>query len=330
MMARKDDRLPINRRQVLEGGAALAAGTLLATAGLSAPAQQRPPIIDMHMHAKQRNDIGPAGSAAPRPCAASPCTLTPAQFVGDGEVLRGTLAAMDRYNIVLGFLSDIPERVDLWMRSGPARFLPSPWIPFELGSSELPNIEKLRDDYRSGRFKGMGEITTEYSTIAPNDPRLRPYFALAEELDIPTLIHALGLGAPLPGFRSSLGHPLLLEDVVIQHPRLRLYFENAGYPFLDEAIALMTQYPHVHADLSTITWYIPKTAFDRYLGGLIEAGLGKQLMFGSDQMWWPEAIGLGIERIESAAYLTAEQKRDIFYNNAARFLRLDATGKLPS
>jgi predicted TIM-barrel fold metal-dependent hydrolase len=255
--------------------------------------------------------------------------MTPAQFVGDGEVLRGTLAAMDRYNIVLGFLSDVPERVDLWMRSAPGRFLPSPWIPFELGSSELPNVEKLQGDYRSGRFKGMGEITTEYSTIAPNDPRLRPYFALAEELDIPTLVHALGLGAPLPGFRSSLGHPLLLEDVVVQHPRLRLYFENAGYPFLDEAIALMTQYPRVHADLSTITWYIPKTAFDRYLGGLMEAGLGKQLMFGSDQMWWPEAIGLGIERIESATYLSSEQKRDILYNNAARFLRLDANGKLP-
>jgi len=46
-------------------------------------------------------------------------------------------------------------------------------------------------------------------------------------------------------------------------------------------------------------------------------------------MEWPETIGFGIERIESAAYLTAEQKRDIFYNNAARFLKLDANAKLP-
>jgi predicted TIM-barrel fold metal-dependent hydrolase len=121
----------------------------------------------------------------------------------------------------------------------------------------------------------------------------------------------------------------LLEDVVVRHPRLRLYFENAGYPYTDEAVALMSQYPQVHADLSTITWLLPKSAFDRHLGGLVEAGLGKQLMFGSDQMEWPETIGLGIERIESAAYLTAEQKRDILYNNAARFLRLDANGRLP-
>ena len=45
-------------------------------------------------------------------------------------------------------------------------------------------------------------------------------------------------------------------------------------------------------------------------------------MFGSDQMRWPEKIGEGIEAIQQAPFLTAEQKRDIFYNNAVRFLRL--------
>ena len=45
-------------------------------------------------------------------------------------------------------------------------------------------------------------------------------------------------------------------------------------------------------------------------------------MFGSDQMVWPKVIGMAIDGIESASFLTQEQKRDIFYNNAARFLRL--------
>jgi uncharacterized protein len=36
---------------------------------------------------------------------------------------------------------------------------------------------------------------------------------------------------------------------------------------------------------------------------------------------WPDAIGGAIEGIESADFLTEEQKRNIFYNNAARFLR---------
>ena len=57
---------------------------------------------------------------------------------------------------------------------------------------------------------------------------------------------------------------------------------------------------------------------------LIEAGLGKRLMFGSDQMRWPEMIGKAIEAIEEADFLTEEQKRDILYNNAVRFLQMDS------
>jgi predicted TIM-barrel fold metal-dependent hydrolase len=55
----------------------------------------------------------------------------------------------------------------------------------------------------------------------------------------------------------------------------------------------------------------------------MDAGLGKRVMFGSDQMEWPETIGLAIDAINAADFLTPEQKRDIFYNNAARFLRLE-------
>jgi uncharacterized protein len=45
-------------------------------------------------------------------------------------------------------------------------------------------------------------------------------------------------------------------------------------------------------------------------------------MFGSDQMVWPGVIEPAIKAIEQAPFLTRQQKRDIFYNNAARFLRL--------
>ena len=52
------------------------------------------------------------------------------------------------------------------------------------------------------------------------------------------------------------------------------------------------------------------------------AGYGQRLMYGSDQMAWPDAIGMSIERIEKAPFLSEAQKQDIFYNNAARFYGL--------
>jgi predicted TIM-barrel fold metal-dependent hydrolase len=227
---------------------------------------------------------------------------------------------MDRYNIVKAFLSGIdPAVVQQWVAAAPDRFIAAPFI-LQPGK---PDLETLRRAYAAGRFAGMGEIATQLTGVPPNDPTLEPYFALAEERDLPVLIHTLGIGPYLPGFRSAMGSPLLLEEVLVRHPKLRLFVENTGYPYRDEMIAMMTQYPQLHGDVSTISWVLPRAAFYDYLQALVRAGLGKRVMFGSDQMRWPEKIGEAIEAIEQAPFLTEEQKRDILYHNAVRFLRLE-------
>ena len=135
-------------------------------------------------------------------------------------------------------------------------------------------------------------------------------------------MHSLGIGAPTPEFRVSKGDPRFLEEALVRHPDLRLYAENCGFPFAAEMIAMMYQYPQLHCDISTITWIIHRQAFLDFLERLIRAGLSGRIMFGSDQTLLPETIGRGIDAIQSAEFLTLEQKADIFYNNAARFLRL--------
>jgi predicted TIM-barrel fold metal-dependent hydrolase len=281
--------------------------------------KERPPIIDMHLHADLPPHEVPPG--APALCRPEPCQ-------GDGaaaaraELLLRTLEVMDRYNIVKAFLSGVdPAIVERWVAGARGRFVAAPFI-LEPGR---PTVEALEQAYAAGRFGGMGEIATQLTGVAPNDPALEPYFALAESRDVPVLIHTAGIGPYLPGFRSALGSPLLLEDVLVRHPKLRLFVENAGYPFRGEMIAVMSQYPQLYADVSTISWVIPRTAFYDYLEALVRAGLGKRLMFGSDQMRWPDKIGEGIDAIEQAPFLADEQKRDLLYNNAARFLRLDRT-----
>jgi hypothetical protein len=95
-----------------------------------------------------------------------------------------------------------------------------------------------------------------------------------------------------------------------------------GFPYLQETIGILSVYPQVSIDTSAIDWLAGPEPFLSYLKELVKNGLGDRIMFGSDQMDWPEAIGIAVETIEKAAFLTAEQKRDILYNNAARFLRL--------
>lgn len=60
---------------------------------------------------------------------------------------------------------------------------------------------------------------------------------------------------------------------------------------------------------------------------LVQAGFGKRIMFGSDQIQWPDAIARGVNAIESADFLSAEQKRDILRDTAVRFFRLDALAR---
>jgi predicted TIM-barrel fold metal-dependent hydrolase len=87
-------------------------------------------------------------------------------------------------------------------------------------------------------------------------------------------------------------------------------------------LATLYTHPQLYVDLGVICYMIPKKEFYYYLERLVYAGFSRRIMFGSDNMVWPQAIELGIEAINKAPFLNANQKRDILFNNAARFLRL--------
>jgi hypothetical protein len=276
------------------------------------PGSKRAPIIDMHLHAFRQNNPPP------------PNPVTGTGPVG-GTALDATLSELKRYSIVKAVLSGPAEDVRRWRDADPGRFIGG---VFMSESVTLPEVSILRQEFLAGRFAVLGELGLQYAGLSPNDPQLDAYFSFAEELDVPVGVHT-GLGPPrapyefAPKFRARLGNPLLLEEVLIRHPRLRLYIMHAGWPYLSETVALMYMYPQVYADLSAINWLLPREEFHNYLRALVRAGLGKRLMFGSDQMFWAEAVGMAVEGIDSADFLTAGQKRDIFYHNAARFLKLD-------
>ncbi len=187
----------------------------------------------------------------------------------------------------------------------------------------------MRELVRKGEIAILGEIGSAVEGMSPEDERLEPYFALAEDLDIPIAFHMLSFQTPymFPQNRATLNNPLLFEKMLVRHPKLRVYVMHAGWPMLNEMIALLAMYPEVYAEVAGIDWLLPRKEFHRYLRGLVEAGFGKRIMFGSDAAMWPQVIGIGIEAIESADFLTETQKRDILYNNAARFLRLDEKGQ---
>jgi uncharacterized protein len=275
------------------------------------------PIIDMHMHSYPVKYMGE--SSIPNPVTGRPSGAT-----NDEELMQATLSEMRRYNIVKAVTSGPLDIVYRWKTEEPNRLIGG--VYFDEVTS-LPDVEQLRQQFMSGRLGVLGELVAQHVGLSLNDSLFDPYLTLAEELDIPVGVHT-GLGPAetpytcCPKFRVTYGNPILLEEVLVKHPKLRVYIMHGGWPYLEETKAIMSVYPQVYADLATINWIIPREEFHKYLKDLIRAGFGKRLMFGSDQMVWPEAIGMAIEGIESAKFLSKEKKHDIFYNNAARFLKL--------
>jgi len=315
---------------------------LLAAFAAGAEARPRPPILDMHMHAMAADGQGPPPARVCAPIRAfdgwdprtpygphfeatlARCPRPLVSPMTDEELRRQTLAVMERLNVI-GVASGTPEMVDLWRRARPERFIPA--VHFALQPHQT--VDWLRRLHRDGRLAVLGEVVTQYRGIAPDDPRLEPYWAMAEELDIPVELH-VGTGPPgviyldSPGYRARLHSALTVEPVLTRHPRLRVYLAHAGYPMIDDLLAMLYGHPQLHVDLGVIVFTQPRPAFYRYLERIVEAGFESRIMFGSDQMVWPEAIERAVETIEEAPFLSRRQKRAILYDNAARFLRLTA------
>jgi len=280
-------------------------------------AQTRAPVIDVHMHAYAKDarwdhKVG------------NPITGREMTATNEQAHMHETLAEMKKYNIVKALVSTHYEAVLRWKAAAPDSIIPA------YGFDDLAqvNLEFLRKEHAAGRLQALGEVGIQYSGLAPNDPKMEPIYALAEELDLPLGIH-IGLSKPgvayddSPKYRAALSNPMLLEEVLLRHPKMRLYVMHAGWPMLDEMIALLWAHPQVYVDVAVIDWALPRAEFHSYLRRLVEAGFGKRIMFGSDQMVWPDVIGPAIEGIESAAFLSEERKRDILYNNAVTFFRLN-------
>ncbi len=303
----------------------------------------------MHLHARHADYLGanPPPMCAPFPVMPRwdpaqplesgltfernpPCSHPIAAARTDEEVMRQTIAVMEKRNII-GMVSGEPELMRVWKAAAPKRILAG--LDLKVGGSEaqghvaLRTISEVKQLFASGEFQVLGKVMAQYEGIVPGDPLLEPYWRLAEELNVPVGIH-LGPGGPgepysgSPGYRARNSNPLGLEEVLVRHPKLRVYVMHAGYPLIDDLRALLFAHPQVYADISSIVYTEPRAAFYRFLREIVEAGYGDRVLFGSDQMIWPGVMEPAIQAIEEAPFLSVREKRNILYNNAARFLQL--------
>ena len=97
---------------------------------------------------------------------------------------------------------------------------------------------------------------------------------------------------------------------------------HAGENFFENTLRMMDGYPNLYADLGVELWLHPLTKDygTRFLKSAKEYGFLDRVLFGSDQMVWPEAISSSIDFLNAMNFLTNDEKEMILYRNAKTFL----------
>ena len=285
-------------------------------------AQARQNIIDMHVHSYLHSEFDDENP---------PIDSYGNKGSSNAEQHRkSTFATFKKWNIVKAVVSGDPESVETWIASDinniliPGIFMTTP----EHYGMDSVKFEQL---VKEKKIQLFGEIAPYYGGGTLSDEGWQPYLRICEKYDIPVAVHTGG-GEPRgtyswsPKARLKLGDPYLIEDVLVNYPKLRIYLMHAGgEDWPEHTVRLMAYYPQLYTDVAVMLWVEPNTQryIKEFLKNVKQAGFLNRVMFGSDQMKWPDAIERSIRFLNSLSFLTKKEKEDILYNNAAKFLKLN-------
>lgn len=268
------------------------------------------PIIDMHLHdyTEQTYYVAPAPDG----------TMSPKDY----SIYKSELFKMlKKYNIRKAVVSTIGGNNKLDEEGI--------LIPGYYTNKPPTDTVAFKELIESGKLKVFGEIGAVYAGRTLSDPEFDPYLSICERYNIPVAIHTGG-GPPritymcCPNFRLKFGDPFTIEDVLAKYPKLKIYMMHAGEVYYQHALRLMLQYPQLYTDLGVILWVHeqPMDYAEQFLKKAKKYGLIDRVMYGSDQMVWPHAIEKSINQLNSYDFLTENDKKKIFYENAKIFLDL--------
>src|SRR4051812_25488375 len=165
---------------------ALICAALSWTLALEASAQSRLPIIDMHLHARKADYTGPNPPPMCAPFEVMP-RWDPAQPIGEGltfhkdppckqpisaaltdeQVMRDTLAVMNKRNII-GMVSGEPEMMAAWKAAAPDRIIVGSDLRISAGSNAHVAIrtpDELRALHARGLMQVLAEVMAQYEGI---------------------------------------------------------------------------------------------------------------------------------------------------------------------
>jgi predicted TIM-barrel fold metal-dependent hydrolase len=149
--------------------------------------------------------------------------------------------------------------------------------------------------------------------LCPNDPKMYPIYAKAQELEIPVLFHT---GNQFhTGTKLKYCLPIYLDEVAVDFPNLKIIMAHFGFPWVGEAIAIIQRNPNVYFNIAG--WaprHLPEMLI-RYMDSVIS----HKALFGSD---FPLVSRKRIIQELKDLPLKEETRRRLLTENPKRLLKL--------
>jgi len=204
-------------------------------------------------------------------------------------------------------IMDMPEEVVAEaVQKGGGRFIGGAgYNPFRIDDS-LRRIETFVRDH-GFRYVYFHPMTFG---LAPNDRRCYPLYAKCAELGIPVGLQVGHSAEPLP---SNVGRPMLVDDVAIDFPDLKINLSHTGWPWTGEFISMLWRHPNVYGDISA---YFPKS-LDPELVRAMDRQIRHKVMIGSNGLDLKRCV----EELNELSLRDASKER-ILRQNAIEFLGL--------
>jgi hypothetical protein len=95
-----------------------------------------------------------------------------------------------------------------------------------------------------------------------NDRGLWPFYEKACELDIPLTVHTgMSYVVPQP---NKFTHPVLLDDICLDFPDLKIIAYHMGWPYSEELIGLAGKHVNLYLSLSGIIGWLARSPYRGY------------------------------------------------------------------
>lgn len=98
-----------------------------------------------------------------------------------------------------------------------------------------------------GRVKAL-KAYLGYLHFPPDHPGYRPWYELAERHNVPVVFHTGDTYSPWAKVRFA--HPLGVDEVAVDHPKVRFVIAHLGNPWMTDAAEVIYKNMNVWADLS--------------------------------------------------------------------------------